>query len=216
MMIKHNLGGTMVHRLITCAVITYLLISLIGCKHIIDSDQTQSDPNIIIVAVKGTVDAIDNSLGLLDSSVSKGSSITAVYKLKVAATPSPYSQPHSTDYLDAFEANAVVITVGNYTFKSGPLTQLTMVDGGTSADGIYDGWYVYLPSSTVVGPAINANLTGFINLYDPSAAALSSTALLPVPKLKSWSSKRIGIARQDDRGSHLFIAGEITELSVIQ
>ncbi len=206
-------------RIISYVFIAYLMFGLAGCKDKQNTIQPAIQPsqsNTVTVAVKGIVDAVDNSLGLLDNSVKKGTTITAIYKLNPSATPSAYSQPNASDYYDAFGAGDVAITVGNYTFKSGMSNQLSMVNGGTSAGGLYDGWNIYLPSSLVEGPPINANMRGFISLYDPSATALSSTSLVPVPSLASWSSKRIGVGREDNDGVHLFIAGKITEIKMIQ
>ncbi len=204
----------MIRRIIMLTLTVTINLGIMSCSN--NSNQLSQKPTTVTVEVKGTVDGIDNSLGLLDNSVFTGATITAIYKINLAASASPYSQPHMADYFDAFGANDVSITVGNYSFKSGASTQLTMVDGATNADGLFDGWYLYLPSSIVSGPTISANLTGFISLYDPSASALSSTALLPVPDLISWSSNRIGVSRDDSSGSHLFIVGEITELKVVQ
>jgi len=211
----------MVQRIISGAFIVCLLFGFIGCKD--RSDKIQPVPtnqlsqqNIITVAIKGIVDDVDNSLGLLDNSVKKGTPITAIYKLNPSATPSAYSQPNASDYYDAFGAGDVAITIGNYTFKSGMSTQLSMVNGGTNASGLYDAWNMDLPSVLVDGPAVDAKLRGFIRLLDPSATALSSTSMVPVPSLASWSVKRIGVGREDSKGIHLFIAGKITEISKVQ
>ncbi|HWR58408.1 MAG TPA: hypothetical protein VN328_05935 [Thermodesulfovibrionales bacterium] len=213
--------AAMGHRIMLCAFIAYLMFGLTGCKDRQNTVQPipayqPSPSNTVTVVVKGIVDAVDNSLGLLDNSVKKGTAITAIYKLNLSAAPSAYSQPNASDYYDAFGAGDVAITIGNYTFKSGLSTQLSMVNGGANADGQYDGWYIYMPSSLVDGPAIDAKMRGFISLHDPSATALSSTGLVPVPSPASWSIKRIGVGREDNSGVHLFIAGKITEINKIQ
>lgn len=207
-------------RIISCVFIACMLFGLIGCK-----DEHSTTPpvpiepaqsNTITVAVKGIVDEVDNSLALLDGSVKKGVAITAVYKLSLSAKPSAYSQANASDYYDAFWAGDVAITVGNYTFKSGMSNQLSVVNGGAKGGRVYDGWYLFMPDALVEGPAINAKVRGFISLTDPTATALSSTSLVPVPSLASWASKRIGVGREVDRDVHLFIAGKITEIKKVE
>lgn len=175
------------------------------------------DLSSITVTVKGKVDWVWNPYNLLDGSVTDGTEITAVYTIDPFAPPYEYSQPNSSDYFNSFQPGGVVLTVGNYKFVSGARTQLTITNGGTTGGGFFDGWSISAPKSALVtGPVIPGDFVEYIDLFDPTANILSTTALVPVPNPDIWPSKRIGVANSDSTGNggNLVIVGEVTTMEV--
>ena len=176
-------------------------------------------PSPVTVEVLGTVDALNDPAGLLDETVVVGSDISALYEMRPDASPDPASQPNMADYWSAIRPGDLQLKVGRYTFRERPdRVQVTMVDGGTNADGLFDGWYVYAPNPGVrlVG---KHDLTIFLSFFDATARALDSTALVPVPSLEAWSSARIGVSRtvttESGTREEQFIAGKITSIRVV-
>jgi hypothetical protein len=168
------------------------------------------------VEMLGTVDAVNDPTHILDGSVTVGTDIRVVYRMFTDASPAPFSQPHMADYWGAIKPAALRLQVGGYSLQSGPgRIQVTMVDGGTNADGLFDGWYVYAPKRRVRGLDRREDFTIFLSLYDATAQALDSTALVPLPSLEAWSEARIGMSRTDTTGAHLFIAGEIISIRAV-
>lgn len=168
---------------------------------------------VVSVTFQGTVDGVEDPLDLLDGSVVIGSPISGLYHMKTSAQPAPGSPSHNSSYFDAIGIDDLEITVGHYIFKPGNTysfaVQVGITNGGTNADGGYDGWNLWIPAPRVIGPTISADLAAFLTLYDPTENALSSTTLVPVPTLADWAQKRIGVAR----GSNLFIVGELQTIT---
>jgi len=177
-------------------------------------------PSPVSVEVLGTVDAVNDPAGLLDESVVVGSDISVLYEIRPDASPDPASQPNMADYLGAIRPGDIQLKVGRYSFREHPeRVQVTMVDGGTNAEGLFDGWYVYAPNPGTRLLGARHDLTIFLSLFDGTAQALGSTALVPVPSLEAWSEARIGVSRTVTTASatreEQFIAGKITSIRVV-
>jgi len=207
--------------IVLAAIVSLLTFDMMGAREAPEDDMLRrSSPRAVTVEMLGTVDAVNDPTHILDESVAIGAAIRVVYKISPDTSPDPFSQPHMADYWGAIGSRALRVQVGRFSLRNAAdRVQVTMVDGGTNADGLFDGWYVYAPKPRVLGLGVREDLTIFLGLYDGTALALDSPALVPVPSLDAWPSARIGVSREVTNGSRtyqvLFIAGEITSIRVV-
>ena len=209
--------------LVLAAIVSFLMVDMTGASGSPGpnpSRRTWPRASPVTVEVLGTVDAVNDPTDLLDGSVVVGGAISVLYQISPDASPDPFSQPAMADYWGAIGPRGLSLKVGSYLLHNGPnRVQVTMVDGGTYADGLFDGWYVWAPNPRVRQRAIQADLTIFLALYDGTAEALGSTALVPMPSLEAWPGARIGVSRSVTTGlvtyQDLFIAGEITSIRAV-
>lgn len=196
---------------------------LTNCDKLGENSAPEKQKEYVEVEFIGIVDATNDSDNLLDGSVSIGSVISGSYRMKINAEKHKYSQPNSGTYFRAIGKGDLQLLVGEFSFSSSGydpdtvMNQVTMKNGGTNADGLYDGWYVYSNyPETSSSNFTDQRLTIFLSLYDKTANALSSTELVSIPKLGDWGEARIGVSRfvTDETGtrSSLFIAGKITKI----
>lgn len=205
--------------LLLATIVSFLMFDMMGATGTPKDEASRpSGPRASTMTVEmlGTVDAVNDPTHILDGSVIVGTDIRVVYQMSTDASPDPFSQPHMADYWSAIKPGALRLQVGGYSLQNAAdRVQVTMVDAGTNADGLFDGWYVYAPKPRVRGLGIREDFTIFLSLYDGTAQALDSTALVPLPSLEAWSSARIGVSRTDTTGSQLFIAGEIISIRAV-
>ncbi|HSQ00299.1 MAG TPA: hypothetical protein VL049_24025 [Candidatus Dormibacteraeota bacterium] len=123
------------------------------------------------------------------------------------------TQPNQTSYFDAIGPGDFELAVGNYTFGSTneSRVQVIMGDGIPRGDDVYDIWQIWVPSPRVSGPEIDAEVSAFLALADPTATALSSGILIALPDLVRFESARVGVSRE----SNLFIAGKVLRLEAL-
>jgi len=202
--------------LLLATIVSFLMFDMMGATGTPNDEASHTSgprASTMTVEMLGTVDAVNDPTHILDGSVTVGTDIRVVYQMSTDVLPDPFSQPHMADYCGAIKPGTLRLQVGGYSLHNAAgRVQVTMVDGGTNADGLFDGWYVYAPKPRVQGLGIREDFTIFLSLYDGTAQALDSTALVPLPSLEAWSSARIGVSRTDTTGSQLFIAGEITSI----
>lgn len=207
------------HCLVLAAIVSLLVFDMTGATGSPEDEairQSWPRASTVTVEVLGTVDAVYDPTQILDESVAVGSDIRVVYEMSPDASPDPFSQPHMADYWGAIKPGALRLQVGGYSLhNAADRVQVTMVDGGTNADGLFDGWYVYASKPRVRGLGVREDLTIFLALYDGTAQALDSTALVPLPSLEAWPTVRIGVSRTGTTGQGLFIAGEITSIRAV-